>query len=130
MLGNLLLSFFLTFAFIPSGVVENYEKPERYSLNGSYYFDIEGLIEYKKLFIHNSVKTMMWRAEKNEFYPHEIIYSSDIGIQFDNIRIGSRHTCFHPIIPKHEYILRNDGRITPRWEGGYTEIYIKIGASP
>ncbi len=81
-------------------------------------------IRYNILFVKSNIKTYFTKMKKDiSFRPENINYIINIGIIISkNVKIGFRHSCYHPIMP-----YRNLYYTKKILEGGYQEIYIKIG---
>jgi len=121
----LILLYFIELGYSPfyqstNIISEDYEfikKENVYYVN----FDAELLI-LDHLFIGGSTKTFMQHQSNSyHFLPIESDFLFKAGLKFDNLELGIRHQCNHPVL--------NYGVLTEKEAyGGYEEFYIRISS--
>lgn len=121
------MNWLLLLYFIEMGFAPHYESlnmlPDSYSyiLNENvYYVDLGVEIVIDHFFIGGSAKTFIQpNVDDYEFFPIEVDYLFTVGLRFDNVEIGLKHGCDHPI--------DSFGTVPPgKSYGSYEEFYIKI----
>ena len=76
------------------------------------------------LFVGGGVKTYLQTTNKiNDNFPFEVDYIFNMGLRLDNIELGFRHFCLHPVRPYESYFSSQS--FTDAW---YEELYIRISS--
>lgn len=76
------------------------------------------------MFIGGALKTYFTdKKDSYSFVPFEADYLFKAGIRIDNIEIGFRHFCLHPVRP-YEMYYQPQGST----DGGYEEFYIRLSS--
>jgi hypothetical protein len=130
---SILLSGWLTLAWLPSGGLALYDKPvpEYVALSGSFYTELGAEATWGLFFASGSVKTpMWWNATTSSFWPFQAEYTVDAGMRWKDVRLGWMHTCYHPVVPDMALWQWAGRQVTPRWEGAYDAVYLTIGRRP
>lgn len=124
----LALFFALEVGFLPMGFIGTYfkETPIGVDLQGSGYVDIDlefALFQYA--FIGGGVKTYIYRYSNSRYFsPATVEYDFRAGLRFEPLELGFRHYCAHPVVP---WVYFRE--ISPQWEGGYEELYLRLEVS-
>jgi len=71
-------------------------------------------------FIEGGVETLLSFNERLEGWPIVDTYLIGLGIQFQNLTLGIRHECSHPVLSQGWALLGNEHA-----GGAYTKMYIK-----
>ena len=83
--------------------------------------DTEAIL-YDNFFIGGAIKTYMQDMNDDyTYYPFESDYIFKMGLRYDNIEIGFRHFCLHPVRPFDMYYEPQGDT-----DASYEEFYIKI----
>ena len=88
-----------------------------------YYINMDAeVIIYDNFFIGGAMKTYMNdKPNSDTFSPFEVDYMFKAGLRYDNIELGFRHLCLHPVRPFEMYYQPQDST-----NASYEEFYIKI----
>lgn len=116
--------FALEIGFLPLGSFVMYEKePAAVVYRNPLYVEMDAeiiLLEY--FYIGGSVKPIMFKQiEGYMFDPQATTYGFKAGLRVGIVDVFFRHYCHHPVIA---YMNRQD--IDLKWEGGYSEVGIRI----
>ena len=121
----LALFFALEVGVLPTGYLRTYEMviPTCETLTGCFYTDMEAEIEILDLFFIGGATKMYMDLYENEgsFKPNTVNLLFTAGIRAQQLEIGFRHYCLHPVVP---WIYSNEMNL--HWEGAYEEIYIRL----
>ena len=131
--ATILLSGWLTMAWIPQGVVDLYTNPipEVLTVDGSFYTDLGIEATWGVFFAGGSIKTPIWHiAGESTFWPTQAEYSVDAGMKWGDVRLGYMHTCYHAVVPGMGAIQWYGRQIVPAWEGAQDVLYLTIGKNP
>jgi len=83
--------------------------------------------EYSGIFAKGIVRVDMWRTDTEGFFPNQLTSIFNAGFRYKVFEIGVRYSCFHPVTPYISLMRKLDYEFAPRWDGAYTEAYIKYG---
>ena len=88
-----------------------------------YYITMDAeIIILDHLFIGGAVKTYINPIEDTyQYFPFEADYLFKAGLRFDNLELGFRHFCLHPVRP-YEMYYQPQGST----DASYEEFYIRI----
>ena len=75
------------------------------------------------LFIGGAVKTYIHSTDSYDYFPFEADYLFKAGIRLNNLELGFRHLCLHPVRP-YEMYYQPQGST----DGAYEEFYIRISS--
>ncbi len=115
----LLFFFALEFAWIPSGMIDQYDN--LYENMNTFHTKLETeIMFFNLLYIGGEVKTIIHAQAINSFDPSMMDYGIEVGLKFNILNIFYRHNCIHPMM----IYLRNLPNID--WEGSYDEIGIRV----
>lgn len=131
--ASVLLSGWLTMAWVPQGAVGLYTNPvpEILEIDGSFYTDLGVEATWGVFFAGGSIRTPVWHmAGEYTFWPTQAEYTVDAGMKWGNVRLGYTHTCYHPVVPNLGIIQWCGRQVTPAFEGAYDVIYLTIGRKP
>jgi len=100
-----------------------YDPPVDVGFDGSFYAQLDVEAEaWGAVFVGGSIRTNVWRLEDGfGFWPERDLYGFRAGLRLGIVEVGFRHWCTHPVMPM---LL---GACDPLWEGGYEEVYLRIG---
>ena len=100
--------------------------PEVLTVKESTFIELEFELAYSCLFVGGIARVDMWFVGPS-FSPNQLTSVITAGVRFDMFELGIRHSCFHPVMPGHEYATFNEQyEIRPYWEGAYDQIYLRI----
>ena len=86
-----------------------------------FYTDLGCEFQIGFLFIGGGIYTAVWKSQDNRtFFPYSTNYNFTAGLDFDWLRIGYEHNCFHPVSPG---FLIHSG-----WNGSQDKLFIRLGA--
>lgn len=118
----LLLFFYIEFGFLPEGIFQLYERNEKFISSGSFYVDLYFEAEAFGFFAGGQSKAFIYKNSHNyAFSPDNIQFDFFTGYRYNNIEIGFRHFCIHPIIPYYYFY-----ESIVNYEGSYSELYLRI----
>lgn len=124
-LSAIMLSGFLEVGAWSGGVVQ-YERPDYYEVSFfTYPVYAEMAIDatLKPLTIESAIRCDMYNANSMfSFSPFQNTYTIGARLDFHNVRIGYRHTCYHPM-QAYSFIRE---QITPRYEGSLNTVYLRF----
>ena len=88
-----------------------------------YYIDLDAeVLIINHLFIGGSIKTYIQPNDiDNEYIPIEADYQFRTGLRFNNIEVGFRHFCLHPVLSIGMDLYNKS-------YSGYEEYYIRISS--
>ena len=119
----LLLSAALETGFISGGIF-NYSAHNRDWLNiGAFYASLLAQVNYKALYIGGQMDSYFTPISATNYAPFQMTFVFRAGLDFDNVKLGYEHSCFHPMQP-YATIVGNE--IKPKYEGGYNKIFVRI----
>ncbi len=123
-MSGLLLASWLTLGWLPNGAVVAYDPPAYLSVNGSYLMELGVEATWGPVFAGGSMLVPVWQTgEGLDFWPTQLISTTDIGITVGPIRLGWQHTCGHIVTP---YLSFYDDQLVPGWDSFYDMIYLRI----
>ena len=132
--ATILLSGWLTVAWVPNGQVDLYSNPipEFVTIDGSFYTELGVEATWGVFFAGGSIKTPVWHMEGVglNFWPTQAEYSVDVGAKWENVRLGFTHTCYHAVVPGLSAVQWYGRQIVPAWEGSQDVLYLTIGKKP
>ena len=119
----LLLSAALETGFISGGVF-NYSAQNRKWLDiGALYTSLSVQANYKIFYIGGQMDSYFTPISATNYAPFQMTFVFRAGLDFDNVKLGYEHACFHPTQP-YATIIGNE--IKPKYEGGYNKIFVRI----
>ncbi len=126
-IGALALSGWLLLGWMPRGDLVVYDPPAYVDVAGSYLVEIGAEASWGPLFAGGSMRVPVWQiAGELNFWPTQLVSTTDIGLELGPARLGWRHTCAHPVTP---YLMcLSDGQLTPRWDSSVDLIYLRLEA--
>jgi len=128
-IGVLALSGWLLLGWLPQGGLVTYDPPSFVEVGGSYLVEIGAEVDWGPVFAGGSMRVPVWQAgDALNFWPTQLISTTDIGLEFGPARLGWRHTCAHPVTPYLPVISWYDGQLVPRWDSSYDLIYLRLSA--
>ena len=97
----------------------------RIRTENTYYITLDTeVVILDHLFIGGAVKTYFNdKLESYDFSPFESDYLFKAGLRFNNLEVGFRHFCLHPVRP-YEMYYQPQGST----DGSYEEFYIRISS--
>jgi len=126
-IGALALSGWLLLGLLPRGGLAVYDPPAYADVGGSYLVEIGAEASWGPLFAGGSMQVPVWQiAGQLNFWPTQLVSTTDIGLEVGPARLGWRHTCAHPVTPY--LVMWRDGQLTPRWDSAYDLIYLRLEA--
>jgi len=129
--GSFLFTAWLTFSVLPFGSVNIYDPlglPTKIPLDLSTYTELGGTVRWGPAFLTTSVRSDSWvMGDPKGFYVNEIEWVTGIGLKWDDLEVGMRAVCYHPMIPYEQKLVWIGVKVVPKWEGSYQEIYLTIG---
>lgn len=125
----LLLSSWLTFAWIPNGGIQTYDaKNIKYiDANNSYYVELGSEINYGILFASGIMRVPCWKSKDElTFWPNTLASTIGAGIKIGILEIGWEHTCTHAVVP-HLGAFEWAGKIiAPVWDSASDTVYATV----
>lgn len=122
-----MLLFYLEIGFLPfntwvffDGDQKHFSIEDQYS----YYTEMNAeVVAFDMVFVGGTVRTDMRPITVDNWSPFWMTYGFNAGFRFGLVEAGFRHSCLHPITAYSGLL----GERTPIAEGGYREIYLRIG---
>jgi len=106
-----------------SSVVQ-YQPERNLCFDQVYYVKLGAEATYGPVFINGSVDTYMFKQNNSLWFdPFQMTYLIGAGVRVEGLEIGWKHSCFHPIITYN--FTWWDDQITPSYEGGFDQFYLK-----
>jgi hypothetical protein len=120
----IILSFFIEGGLLFNGGAGLYEDDvlqDRVSLEQTYYTEIGCELRLSYLFVGGGIYTATWKSEDSHtFFPYATNYNFTAGLDFDWLRAGYEHNCFHPVSPG--FLIHNGVN------GSQDRLYVRINA--
>jgi hypothetical protein len=123
----LLLSSWLTLAWLPSGMLETYNgtNVKIHELNNSFYTEMGFTIKYGWFFIDGIIRVPFWKTSDSIYcWPNSLVSTIGAGLEIGILRIGWEHTCTHAVIP-YAYAWY-DKAIVKSWDSASDTIYATV----
>ena len=96
----------------------------RIRTENTYYITLDTeVVILDHLFIGGAIKTYIHSTDNYDYFPFEADYLFKAGIRFNNLELGFRHFCLHPVRP-YEMYYQPQGST----DGAYEEFYIRISS--
>lgn len=123
----LLLASWLTLGWMPQGGLVVYDPPSFVDVGGSCIVELGAEVTWGPLFAGGSMLAPIWQYDQAlNFWPTQLVSTTDIGLEVGPIRLGWRHTCAHPVTPYLPVIGWQDGQLVPRWDSAFDLLYLTI----
>ena len=90
---------------------------------GALYTTLEASLHYKALYVGGAMDCYFTPLDWTHYSPFQMTYIFNAGLDFDTVKIGYEHSCFHPIQP-YATIIGNE--IKPKYEGAYNRFFVRI----
>jgi hypothetical protein len=124
MMNGLLLAAWLTLGWLPSGGVTVYEpSPMLVDMSNSALVELGAEVSWGPLFAGGSIMVPIWEQGPFNYWPQQLVSTTDVGLAFDNFRIGWRHTCAHPVTPYLPVVQWWQGELVPNFDSAYDLVY-------
>jgi len=103
-----------------------YDPPAYINVAGSFLVELGAEVSWGPLFAGGSMQVPVWKDSRAlNFWPSQLISTTDLGLEVGPVRLGWRHTCAHPVTP---YLVGwRGGQLVPRWDSAYDMVYLRIG---
>ena len=117
----LLLTFALEAGWL-SGDMYNYTQWTENQV-GALYTTLEANVNYKALYVGGLMTSYFGSRDVTHYSPFQMTFVFNAGLQFDTIKIGYEHSCFHPMQP---YVTAVGYELKPKYEGGYDKLFVRF----
>ena len=120
----LILLYFLELGFSPLYSSYNSLPVDSFGIENTniFYVNLDVEVEiFDHLFIGGAVKTYTQNDDGVSLYPFEANYLFKAGLRFNNLELGFKHFCLHPVRP-YEMYYEPQGSTN----SAYEEFYIRI----
>ena len=122
--GAMILSGWLLLGYMPRGGIEMYQTP-RADIAGSFVAELGVDARLGPFLFSSAVNVPMWASSATKsFSPNGAAFSIDFALVLDEMRLGFRHVCAHPV---HPWIDAFSPALVPLYESAYEMIYVQIG---
>lgn len=125
----ILLSSWLTLAWLPNGAVSLYDKPlpEYITFGNSFVTDLGVEATWGPLFAGGSVRIPVWQVDGQlSFWPTQLESRFDMGLEWSVLRLGWKHVCYHAVVPYLPVIQWHGEQVVPRFDGAFDMVYLTI----
>jgi hypothetical protein len=128
-MSGLLLSAWLLLGWLPQGKLVVYDPPAYVDVGGSFLVELGAEASWGPVFAGGSMQVPVWQVDEDlNFWPSQLVSTTDMGLEFGHVRVGWKHVCAHPVTP---YLAGwRDGQLVPRWDSAFDMIYLRIGVKP
>ena len=117
----LLLTFALEVGWL-SGDMYNYTQWTENQV-GALYTTLEANVSYKALYVSGLMASYFGARDITHYSPFQTTFVFGAGLQFDTIKVGYEHSCFHPMQP---YATIVGYEVKPKYEGGYDKFFVRF----
>jgi len=125
-MSGILLAAWLTLGWLPQGGLVVYDPPALIDVSGSFLVDMGVEATWGPIFAGGSLIVPVWKAEGLNFWPSQLISTTDMGLELGPVRLGWRHTCAHVVAPYLPLVSWRDGQLVPRWDSAYDMVYLRM----
>jgi hypothetical protein len=124
-----LFSAFLELGAVVNGGVANYQRsPYAETLEGLYYAELACELSARGLFVGGSMNAELQKPlDDHTFAVSMMTFGFRAGYRTGPFEIGYRHSCYHPLIQYAPYYAQMGIVFRPSYEGGYDQVYVRIG---
>ena len=122
----LILLYFIELGYSPFYDSRNVmdDSNTRIRTENTYYITLDTeVVILDHLFIGGAIKTYIHSTDSYDYFPFEADYLFKAGIRLNNLELGFRHFCLHPVRP-YEMYYQPQGST----DGAYEEFYIRISS--
>lgn len=109
--------------FISGGLFNYQAQNESWRDVGALYTTLEASVHYENLYVGGAMDCYFTPTSLTNYSPFQMTYVFNAGMDFDNVKIGYEHSCFHPMQP-YATVMGNE--IKPKYEGGYNKFFVRI----
>lgn len=126
-MSGILLAAWLTLGWLPQGGVVAYDPPQFIDAGESYLVELGAEASWGPAFAGGSMRVPMWQEQGQlSFWPSQLISTTDIGLEWDPIRVGWKHCCSHPVTPYLPMIEWYQGQLVPYFDSAYDLLYLTL----